>query len=343
MQQIFESLSNWAKSILLILVYALVFLGMSSLARATETSVSQGSFILGETTYARHLLRTGIYLEQGKMKGCVLYLQGLGDSMLNHEPLFRALSDAGYRTVTFDYYGQGGSSGSMNETRLLAGRLDAKSSEIRTQAKAMWKYFSTEPDPVRGLTCAGSRRLVIGWSTGGLAGYTLAIERWAQGVVLIAPGLFPKKMVGEAGHNWFKLLAPVKVNLETDSLPQVSLKTIITLRTLTRARYASGHDPHVEMPKPNSPLKVPLFSLSLLSSAKAARRVSIDPSVKGLVLLSGYEDTYVDSAKTRRMLKQKTRFDVHTYPGALHELDNEISDVRLDLVQRTIGFLNSVP
>lgn len=51
-------------------------------------------------------------------KGNILYYQGLGDSILNHDPLFSVLTNAGYRVIAFDYMGQGGSDGSMNHTSI---------------------------------------------------------------------------------------------------------------------------------------------------------------------------------------------------------------------------------
>jgi pimeloyl-ACP methyl ester carboxylesterase len=51
-------------------------------------------------------------------KANVLYLEGLADSMFNHDRLVNTLSEAGYRIIAFDYPGQGGSEGSMDQTRI---------------------------------------------------------------------------------------------------------------------------------------------------------------------------------------------------------------------------------
>src|SRR6185312_33467 len=61
-------------------------------------------------------LREGVSYETGPLKACVLYLEGLGDSIMNHRPLFSNLNQNGYRVIAFDYMGQGGSQGSMNLT-----------------------------------------------------------------------------------------------------------------------------------------------------------------------------------------------------------------------------------
>lgn len=63
----------------------------------------------------REKIRMGYYPEQGVFKGNILYYEGLGDSMLNHAPLFEKLSQNGYRVIAFDYMGQGGSSGKWIE------------------------------------------------------------------------------------------------------------------------------------------------------------------------------------------------------------------------------------
>ncbi len=63
-------------------------------------------------------LRAGYSLETSELKGCVLYLQGLADSIRSHKCYFSCLNEAGYRVIFFDYMGQGGSEGSMNNTRV---------------------------------------------------------------------------------------------------------------------------------------------------------------------------------------------------------------------------------
>ena len=319
----------------------LVMSGAAVARNVSSDTISQGSFLTDEVAYHGHLMRTGLYLENGKLKGCVLFLQGLGDSILNHEPMFRELAKAGYRTVSYDYYGQGGSSGSMNETRLESGLPSAR---IKNQAKFMWRYFSTNADPVRGLSCAGSRRLVIGWSTGGLAAYELANERWAQGVVLLAPGLNIKLAVGTSAgvSNWLKL-SPWGLKGTPDGGLRFARNEIITESTLTRAQWPDGYDPHVDTIKPTSPSRVPLFATDLIVASIHSHRFKIDPSVKGLIALSGSTDTYVDRNATWALIsKNANHFDRIAYHGALHELDNEIPSVQRDLFPRMIRLLNSV-
>src|SRR6185437_4749591 len=101
--------------------------------------------------------------------------------------------------------------------------------QITSQAKFFWAHHAE---------CAGSPRLVIGWSTGGLAAYSLAHERWANAVVLLAPGIVPKKFVGESA----KL-----------SFWKFPFRPVITPETLTRNMFVNEWNPHVEPIKPNSP------------------------------------------------------------------------------------------
>src|SRR5690606_22010771 len=102
-------------------------------------------------------IRTG-YLEANsevEFKGNILYYQGLADSMLNHDPLFQVLTNAGYRVVAFDYMGQGGSAGTMNNTT-IENINEIGDKVIKELGRGNGKYH------------------IIGWSTGGLAAYRKA-------------------------------------------------------------------------------------------------------------------------------------------------------------------------
>lgn len=261
-----------------------------------------------------------MYLENPKkpFKGCILYLQGLSDSILNHDPLFKKLSDAGYRTVSFDYMGQGGSAGTMNDTRVISSL--EKSQEIGDQARWVWGLFSGNDYVMSGRNCAGSKKRVIGWSTGGLAAYRLAHERWAQEVVLIAPGIHVKPMVGEAADDWSRMYL---------------FRDTITFRTLTRNTTA----PHVDPVKPSTPAKIPFFAANLVASSLKSQRWKIKASVKGLVFLSGKEDTYVDRDKIFRTVRANApHFSIQVHNGSLHEMDNELPPVANDVRDRTVKF-----
>ncbi len=266
-------------------------------------------------------LRTGVYYENRavEFKGCVIYLQGLADSIANHENLFSALSKNGFRVLAFDYMGQGGSSGSMNHTRVKDKIFP--SLEIGRQAKLLWTQHSQ--NTVNGFSCLQSRRMVIGWSTGGLAAYDLAQDKWADSVVLIAPGIHPNKLVGEAAASPALL---------------VTLKPVISERTLTRANYSNQMNPHVDPIKPDSPAKVPLFAANLLATSLKSRFWSIDQNIKGLVFV-GTGDSYIDYAATKKTLaKRAPHFSVVQYEGALHELHNEIPQVSEDVIQKILNF-----
>ncbi len=264
-----------------------------------------------------------------EFKGCVLYLQGLGDSVLNHEPLFKKLSDHGFRVISFDYMGQGASGGSMNNTR-IHDNVTPSAWLISSQADWVWTYFSNDSSESGSQNCSNSKRRVIGWSTGGLAAYKLAHDEWALDVVLIAPGINPKALVGNAAINALNIFK----------------KDVISPESLTRANYTSSDfNPHIDPIKPTSPIQVPLFATNLLLTAQISHTWSINSKVNGLVLLSGKTDTYVDSEQTKILLHgNKTQaakaphFQIHTYEGALHELDNEISSVSDNVHERIVQF-----
>lgn len=254
--------------------------------------------------YGDESIRAGYWPEKGAFKGNVLYLQGLGDSMMNHAPLFQKLSDAGFRVIAFDYMGQGGSTGKMNNTRIF---------NIVELGNIAWKRFG------RSLKVY-PEKTVIGWSTGGLAAYMMAAHKLADRVVLIAPGIAPRTIVGNG-------LGGFPINE-------------ITMDSLTSARFSPSSDPHLDPIKPNSPLKVPLFAVNLLQTAAEARQTYISSKVKGFVLISGKEDTYVNAAKTVRVLKKNApHFKVKTYAGARHEIDNERPSISVPAHKNILNFL----
>nr|WP_295901517.1 alpha/beta fold hydrolase [uncultured Bdellovibrio sp.] len=318
-----------------VLLWIVLLAGCSSFQkRAPQSELSRSPWFFEQTFYETHdpfvqsvYLRTGYYLEAEptNFKGCVLYLEGLADSVANHSALFNKLSKAGYRVIFFDYMGQGGSQGSMNNTRIVAPL--SSSLQISTQAKFIWDRYSNRKDEYFGRDCSQSKKMVVGWSTGGLATYGLAHEGWADAVVLVAPGIHPKKFVGEAA-------ASPKLMFTLDQ--------VISERTLTRNKFEKSFNPHVDPIKPISPAVVPLFATNLLLSSEFSQGWEIPKKIAGLVFLSGVEDTYVDRLATEKTLKKKaSHFKVIAYNGALHEIDNEIPEVANDMHEKTVQFFDS--
>ncbi len=242
-------------------------------------------------------------------KGNVIYYEGLGDSMLNHMPLFKTLTEAGYRVIAFDYMGQGGSSGSMNDTRIK---------DIGFLGNKIWQQFARD---LKGFP----KKNIIGWSTGGLAAFVQAAnDKTINKIILIAPGIAPNSLVGEQ-H------------------PFLGKIDLITLPTLTTQSYANGADnPHIDPIKPSSPLEVKRFAFDLQLTALKARHHRIDRKIEGFVLLSGTEDTYVDAEKTRKiLLLTAPHFQIKHYAGALHEIDNESEPNGSASRNDILNFLNS--
>jgi len=255
-------------------------------------------------------IRAGYFPASRKVpfRGNILYLEGLGDSMLNHKPLFEHLSGLGFRVIAFDYLGQGGSSGTMNHTRIK----DAiyPSLNISTYAQKVYqRYFRDGGTP---------EKILMGWSTGGLAAYAMAYEGQADRVILFAPGIVPRLVVGE----YMK----------------------ITKESLTSAIFEEGEDPHLDPIRPNSPVLVPLFATNLLKTSFQARHWRMPVTVRGLVFLGGEEDRYVFSRKTLKVLEKKApHFHVVQYEKARHEIDNEVAEIRQDVYRKLSSFLSSVP
>lgn len=284
-------------------------------AQAGEPKTWQTEMMTIEANHVR--IRAGYYQESATVpfRGNVLYLEGLGDSMLNHAPLFDRLSDEGYRVVAFDYAGQGGSEGTMNDTRILNFNPLSSALTIAGIADLVWSRFARDPAEF-------PRKAVIGWSTGGLAAYGMAADARADAVVLIAPGLVPRKIVGKAGF--------------------------ITLDTLTSAVYGkSDYNPHLDPIQPKTPLLVPLFAANILASSEVLRLRKVPAKVPGLVFFGG-DDRYVlthDGLLTTGSLETVRRraphFAIQEYPKARHEVHNEVPAIQLDLIERTVQFLNS--
>lgn len=317
---------------ILLLIFILSANNVSCISTNLRQPQSESSFHVESIRYDTKVLtvnevdlRAGIMYESGeaKFKGCVLYLEGLADSILNHRPLFKALSQNGYRVIAFDYMGQGGSQGTMNHTRIYEPL--APGLEIGNQAKYIWNQYA-HARGINGLNCSQSKKMLIGWSTGGLATYKLAFDGWADSVVLIAPGIHPKKFVGEGAKN--------------PSL-MFTLQQVITEKTLTRNKFEGQVNPHIDPIKPVSPSVVPLFAANLLLTSEWSHFWKIPLKVNGLVFLSSEEDTYVDLEPTKLTLSNNApHFSVVGYNGALHEIDNELPDVANDLVLKTIQFFD---
>jgi alpha-beta hydrolase superfamily lysophospholipase len=256
-------------------------------------------------------IRSGYLAEnpQVPFRGNVIYFEGLADSMVNHMPLFQKLTDAGYRVIAFDYMGQGGSSGTMNDTRIY---------EIGALGDKIWNLHA------RDLTNYPKKN-IIGWSTGGLAAYVHArIKTDVNNIVLIAPGIAPNIKVGEQQFLKFKF-------------------NQITLPTLTTQVYTDAVDnPHLDPIKPRSPLDIMDFSWDLTVTAAASRAESaLSERVNGFVLLSGDKDTYVNARKTFAVLKKiAPHFSVRQYPNSLHEIDNEAEPNRSNAHRDILDFLN---
>jgi alpha-beta hydrolase superfamily lysophospholipase len=251
---------------------------------------------------AKVLIRSGYLPHKSEFKGNILYLEGLGDSMLNHAPLFEKLSSNGYQVIAFDYMGQGGSSGSMNNTRLQV---------IADMGKLILDKWTIHQGPT----------IILGWSTGGLAAY-LATEKYKiDRLILIAPGIVPNLIVGEGLSQW-----PLNK---------------ISMETLTSDDYKKNSNPHIDKIRPSSPLLVLNFSFDLITSSYVARGMEMNKKVKGLVLLSGENDNYVNAKMTFEVItKNAPHFSIKNYPEALHEIDNERAPIREKAYQDILNFLN---
>src|SRR5262249_31480502 len=148
-----------------------------------------------------------------------------------HRPLFEDLASHGFRIIAFDYMGQGGSSGSMNDMRIQ---------DISTLGEQVWIHFYRP----------GGRlpKVILGWSAGGLAAYKASPSNHPSALVLMAPALVPRSRVGRftMSDEW----PYVQMTITPASLTRDSTKSIL-----------QGRDPHLEPIWPDSPQKAPDFSI----------------------------------------------------------------------------------
>jgi pimeloyl-ACP methyl ester carboxylesterase len=273
-------------------------------------------------------LRAGYLQESKAPKGNILYLEGLADSMFNHEQLFTALMKEGYRVIAFDYPGQGGpgpgqggSQGNMNYTRIVEAKVDNLFREIliSQMANAVWKELKNRKTVEPNETIDA----VLGWSTGGLAAYDMV-----------------RSLNGER-----KTFAWGKVDTVVLIAPGIHTKTVIVISNKTLTYNWKDPKIHVEGIKPTSPGWIPLFAANLIWTARQSQEWKIaDSNVRGLVLVSGPNDSYVDGRETINTICNNARkFEVVEYKNALHEIDNETSDNRtrdgMLIEQRIVEFL----
>ena len=321
-------------------------------------------------------IRTGYLPPKGESKGFVLYLEGLGDSMMNHAPLFEKIQNSGYGVIAFDYMGQGGSCGTMNDTLIQSQSPNGEKSEIGELAKAVWKSFS---DKTNG---QAQPSVIVGWSTGGLAAYKFAAAQsgavWGKKFVLIAPGICPHAFVGKTTsledikedfandvHHFVEKIsdnaailrggktlvnaAIFSAEIMTGNLAlafdrkKIHFMEIMSenLTTATKS-YDSGQlvNPHTDEIMPKSPVMVPKFAANLLVTAYNARTSwHVESGIQGLVLLSDAKDGYVDPDCTRKIFASQPNFTIIQYPGALHEIDNEIPEIQTAMQNDIIKFL----
>ena len=269
-----------------------------------STHALAGEWHLEELVYRDTSIRMG-YLEASEdvpFKGNILYFQGFADSMLNHDDYFNELTKKGYRVISFDYPGQGGSGGSLNSFRV---------NQLKRTGRLVWNKLARKEKP---------KRIVIGWSTGGLIAYRLGVEKWADALILLAPSIYPKKIVGKWG--------------------KVTKETLVGERNINNRVVRN----EVDGIRPSSPLAVPIFATNLIYSAHRLSSQYIDKSVKGMVYITDRNDHYVKGGKKlkKHFFQKAGHFDrIHMY-GAYHEIDKEGDHYRLHLYRTTTQFLDKL-
>jgi pimeloyl-ACP methyl ester carboxylesterase len=207
-------------------------------------------------------IRAAMMSEKGdRCNGAVIFLQGIGDSLQNHMKLYSALSEKGYRVITFDYMGQGASTGHLNDMRVES---------IPVLAEQVYQRYTGKDRPA----CA--KKIVIGWSTGGTAAhYWTADQVFKYGnkpdntkidaVVLLNPSLSLRALPGETD---------VQKDLKALKLAVFTRKTMTGLDE-EQARANGWIDDLVirgtdGKPQPFSPTQTPDLAASIVFNSRLA-------------------------------------------------------------------------
>ena len=257
-------------------------------------------------------IRGGYYAEDSSVpfKGNLLFLEGFADSFLNHAPLFEQLSRAGYRVVVFDFMGQGGSGGSMENTRIASPWSQLKIASIADQAWDLYRRKEGE---------FANRKILLAWSTGGMAAYEMARRKDADAVILIAPAIAPALIVGDQMR--------------------------VTIDTMTQVDYSNPavSNPHVDGITPLSPLLVPGFAANIQATGLLARHWKIPAEIPGVVLLTGKLDRYIIPEQVRKAIRSNApQFGIVDFPDSMHEVDNELPSIQAKAFATILDFLKTL-
>lgn len=247
------------------------------------------------------IIRTGILRTNNPaVKGNLMYLEGLGDSMMNHAKLFKKLNKDGYNIISFDYMGQGCSSGTMNHTTI--------SNIIKLSRKVWSQYVKTK-----------AAKNLIGWSTGGLAAFKFAKDFPAEinSIALIAPGIAPRFLIGDNMQITPETLTQNHFsagnNPHVDPIKPVSPLCVpmFAVNLQGVAAFARTWD-----------ISKKVKGLVFLSDENDTY---VDP-VKTIGVLESNASHF--------------EYKFYQGTGALHELDNELESIASDLRQRMATFFN---
>ncbi|MGZ3747517.1 MAG: alpha/beta hydrolase [Pseudobdellovibrionaceae bacterium] len=267
-------------------------------------------------------LRIGIQSPTGDVAGDILYLHGFADRLDNHQPLFRAWTEAGFRVIAFDLPSHGENSGNYNNLNNFSFEdlavLTAKVEE------------NTQEDSHRPL-------LLSGWSTGGLIVVRMLQEQWTSGLsrpvsgaILFAPGVSVRKFPWTFGNRL----------------------GLVTQESLTH----TPHPPHVAAVQPDSPFWNHLifqFSPRLVAESIISQHRDYPADIPTLVFTAGEaEDMYAKEGVIHSWIQQQNHLRQTSHnspivdiscPHARHELDNEdMSYGALEVQKSASAFAHSI-
>lgn len=255
-------------------------------------------------------IRAGVLEPEGTAVSEILYLPGFADRFDNHPHLLGQLAAAGHRIISFDYPAHGETGGNLDEHPI------ADLSHIaHTVVEKLGRHHKL---PL----------LLAGWSIGGLLAVRIAQEqgqpdtsftRWHRppaGLVLLAPSVAPRTMVGKNGF--------------------------VTDSTLS----SHPQPPRAGPTRPQAPVQALLFGVSLLHHAELARNAALPTSLPVLLIVGGqHSDRYVKSDDLIGWAELQRTHEVAlsglACAGAYHELDNEPEPIGSQVRRAVVAFASA--
>ena len=249
-------------------------------------------------------------------RAVLILVHGLAEHAGRYQYIVEAFLQQGYVIYGHDHRGFGKSGGIRGHWEQFD-EVIADMHQVVAQAKSEW------PDLPFGM---------FAHSMGGIIGihYLARYEEQFRAAVISSPGFGP-------GPDQNKLLLWI-TPLANKIIPRRPLD-----RKLPK-EYRLSHDPAQAAAWDADPLvhpyATPRWAVEFLNAAKAARELLLGLKIPILVVL-GEDDVTIDQeAIYETIAAAGPNITFRTYPGAYHEIHNEIPDIRQPMIAETVAWLD---